>query len=459
MTSSLRLPSSWRDPNGFAFSLHGRIYRAVNQSYASEYKCLVASGLYDRLTTSGKLIAHEELDPFPPFDNGVYKILLPLQIPVVTYPYEWCFSQLKDAAMLTLEIQHDALNCGMSLKDANAFNVQFLNGHPIFIDTLSFEKYTEGAPWIAYRQFCECFFAPLCLMAFTHGLYQRTLLAFLDGIPLSVASATLPWPTLLRPSTLLHVHLHSLLTDYYSGEGPVKRGAFLGKSALLRIIGNLRSAIQRLKLSPAKSHWQRYYSTCSYPRSSFEHKMSAVRAFLEDVQPDSVWDLGANTGEFSLISARLGIHTVALDSDPGCIEAIYERVRRESIANLLPVVTDLVSPSPTVGWDNEERIRILDRCRPDLIMCLALIHHLAIARNVPLEKIARLLARLARYLIVEFVPKDDPQSLRLLKNRVDIFPDYSPERFEQIFGQFYQVKSKVRILESPRCLYLMRTRE
>jgi 2-polyprenyl-3-methyl-5-hydroxy-6-metoxy-1,4-benzoquinol methylase len=405
----------------------------------------------------GQLIGHTEVKQ--PADCGFssYKTLLPTQLPVITYPYEWCFSQLKDAALLTLAIQRNALAHGMWLKDANAFNIQFLDGRPVLIDTLSFEKYMEGAR-IGYRQFCESFFAPLCLISYVHEFHQKTLVAFPDGIPLSYASASLPRRTFFKLPVFMHIHLQRSLSAYAASKSQAKSRKSLSKSGLQRIIDSLESAIRNLKWTDREGRWAGYYSTCSYSKTALEQKKEVVRRFLEEARPNSVCDLGANTGEFSFMAAASGARTLALDSEPACVELIYNRLRRERITNLWPIQCDLIAPSPSIGWDNEERPRILERCRSDMVMALALIHHLSLAKNVPLAKVASLLAKIGSFAIVEFVPKNDPQSVEMLRERADAFPDYTQQAFENDFGRFFEIESSVPIQDTMRTLYLMKRR-
>jgi hypothetical protein len=459
MTRGTELASSWRDPSGYVFLHDGIIYRAVSKQYASQYDFLMSSGLYEELSKKGDLVSHIEARQIQVSDSRLYKILQPFPIPVVSYPYEWCFSQLKDAALLTLRIQRIALSHGMLLKDANAFNIQFINGRPVLIDTLSFEKYVEGAPWVAYRQFCENFFAPLWLASYSHELLQKLLIAFPDGIPLALASASLPLRSRFRLSALMHLHLQSSLSSRMAAKNIKKPRASLKKHALKRIIDNLESSIARLTPKSLGARWLNYYSTCGYSAIALEDKRKIVLSFLEKVRPESVCDLGANTGEFGFLAARNGAQTIAVDSDPACVEAMYSRVRREKCPNLLPLLSDILAPTPAVGWNNEERPRLLDRCSSKLVMALALIHHLSLAKNVPLVKVANLLSALGEYAIVEYVPTNDPQALFILRDRTEYRPDYSQADFVEAFTSSFEIISKNALRDSGRCIYLMQARK
>ena len=174
------VPGSFRDPHGFVYRQHGVVLRQVNEQGRSDYDALMRSGLYETLTSRGDLIPHEELEVSAAARPGAYRVLRPEQIPFISYPYEWSFGQLKDAALLTLRLQKAAMDAGLSLRDATSYNVQFHHGRPVWIDTLSFEHYDESKSWVAYRQFCQHFFAPLALMHYLNKPLQGLLLSYLD---------------------------------------------------------------------------------------------------------------------------------------------------------------------------------------------------------------------------------------------------------------------------------------
>jgi len=449
--------ASFRDPSGFVFYQEGRPYRQINQFYREDYRQLMDSGLYQELVEAQVLLPHEEVDLEAPVRELAYQVIRPDPIAFLSYPYEWCFGQLKDAALLTLSAQELALQRDMSLKDASAFNVQFQRGRPILIDTLSFERLKPGEPWIAYRQFCQHFLAPLALMARSDvRLGQWSRLA-VDGVPLDLASRLLPWRTRLSFGLQVHIHLHAGAQRRYAGEVVTERrgGRAMGKQALLGLLSSLRSAVRGLTWQPARTAWADYGETHSYSDSSLAAKRAAVEEYLDRVQPKTVWDLGANTGEFSRLASRRGALTLAFDYDHGAVELNYRQVKAEGEDSLLPLVQDLTNPSPGVGWSNRERRSLQERGPADAVMALALIHHLAIANNVPLELVAAFLAALGRWLIVEFVPKQDPQVRRLLANREDIFVRYDRDGFEHDFARHYHIRDMRALPDSERCMYLM----
>ena len=457
-----KVSGSFRDPSGFMFRHEGILYRQVNLHYRQEYDLLMASGLYEQLTKSRALIPHtEESTDLAPVPEIAYKVIRPQTVGFISYPYEWSFDQLKDAAILTLAIARRALEYGMALKDASAYNVQFHEGRPIFIDTLSFEKYEEGLPWVAYRQFCQHFLAPLALMASKDVRLLQLLRVNIDGIPLDLASSLLPTSTRLNLGLSSHIHLHASSQKKYADK-EVSQAEVKGKfsrGAMETLIESLLSTVRALKVKEINTEWADYYQANNYTEASFEAKRAVVKDFISRVAPQTVWDLGGNTGEFSRAASELGIPTVSMDIDPGAVQQNYQLVKKNKEKNMLPLVMDLTNPSPALGWRNQERQSLRERGEASLIMALALIHHLAIANNVPLRDVADFFADLGPYLVIEFVPKEDSQVARLLASRLDIFPDYTLEGFKQAFQARYTILEEHPVEGSKRTLLLMRRKD
>ena len=459
--ASLDISSSFRDPSGFLFLRDSVIYRQVNTIYKENYDHLINSGLYQSLVDSGLLIPHEEVDISYASSNDAYKVLSPELIGFISYPYEWCFSQLKDAALTTLEIQKSSLKYGMTLKDCSAYNIQFMKGKPVFIDTLSFEKYHEGEPWVAYKQFCQHFLAPLALMSYRDIRLNQLFRVYIDGVPLDLASSLLPFRSRFNFPLLLHIHFHSASQKRYADK-PIKRERIKKKVSLtsfLGLIDSLESCIKKLKWSPRGTEWGDYYESSSYVLEAINHKKQLVSDFLDKISPKTVWDLGANIGLFSRIASDKGIQTISLDIDPACVERNYLTAVDKGETNILPLFLDLTNPSPGIGWENEERKSFLERGHADTILALALIHHLVISNNLPLDRIAGFFKNICNSLIIEFIPKSDPNAQRLLATREDIFPDYTQEAFESQFGKLFKIQTSVNIRNSERTLYLMVKRE
>lgn len=450
-------PASFRDPSGFLFHQDGVLYRQVNQSYQPDYTRLLESGLYQDLVSDGLLLTHQEVDIPPRAPQAAFKILLPEQLAFVSYPYEWCFSQLKQAALLTLRIQARALNRGMSLKDASAFNIQFVGGKPKLIDSLSFEILSPGEPWIAYRQFCQHFLAPLLLMCKVDIRFSQWLRLSLEGVPLDLASRLLGPRTYFNPGVFLHVHLHAGAQKRFAGRavGSQTSGRKMSLQALVGLVDSLRGLVKRLEWKPEGTPWADYEMMHGYSERARLSKESIVQAFLRTAAPKSVWDLGANTGEFSRLATHMGVDTVSLDADPAVVERNFLKLAEENDPHLLPLVMDLTNPSPDLGWAHAERESLAARGPADLLMALALVHHLAIGNNLPLESVAGFFGRIGKWLLIEFVPKSDPQVQRLLVSRRDIFADYHQAGFEHAFGQHFRTVDQRAVEDSDRVIYLM----
>jgi hypothetical protein len=453
-----QLSASFRDPSGFLFSRGGVLYRQVNQKYEQEYARLMDSGLYEKLVKAGLLIPHVEVDQVPadPTEDSAFKIIQPERVPFISYPYEWSFGQLKDAALATLSIQRRALKTGMSLKDASAYNIQFVRGKAMLIDTLSFEFYKEGQPWVAYRQFCQHFLAPLALMALKDIRLNQLLRVYIDGVPLDLASELLPSKTKFNFGLLTNIHLHASAQKKYSGtEVKSRAGTTFGKQAMIGLIDGLDSAVRKLDWKPNGTEWGNYYDITNYSDAAFEHKKQLVGEWAVRTKPKLIWDLGANNGVFSRVAGADGAYVISSDIDPAAVEQNYRQMKSEKNENLLPLLLDLTNPSPSIGWANEERDAFGARGPADMILALALIHHLAISNNVPLPQVADFFAQIGKWLVIEFVPKSDSQVQKLLVSREDIFPAYTREGFEDAFKQRFKICEAVHVRDAERVLYLM----
>ncbi len=458
MRTTERIPASFRDPSGFLFVRDGAVHRQINESYRHHYDRLVGSGLYEHLVRAELLIAHEETPRVAPPADGAYKVIRPEQLDFVSYPYEWCFSQLKDSAMTTLRVQRAALDFGMTLKDASAYNVQLHRGQPVFIDTLSFEEYREGEPWVAYRQFCQHFLGPLALMSRVDVRLSQLLRVFIEGVPLELCSKLLPLHSWLSPALMTHLHLHAAAERRARPSRSATQRHVVSRTGMLGILASLEAGVRRLRWKPGDTIWSNYYSETNYSSLAQSQKQALVRGFLGKLAPRSVWDLGANTGVFSRIAASDGALVVSFDLDAATVETNYRACRANQDTRVLPLVLDLANPSAGIGWANRERSSIFDRGRPDVVLALALVHHLAISNNVPLVELAEFFWSLGGSLIIEFVPKSDSQVQRMLVTREDVFPDYTQAVFEREFGERFDISHSTPINGTESTLYLMRIR-
>ncbi len=450
------LPSSFRDDAGFVYWDGGAYKRAVTGCGLPDYEHYVGSGLHRQLVRDGLVLDHREEEPPSELaGSGCVKVLVPEQLRFVSYPYEWSFDQLKDAALVTLTLQERALRCGMALKDASAYNVQFRGSNAVFVDTLSFERDAGGA-WAAYEQFCRHFLGPLFAMSYLSSDANRYMRTDIDGFPLERISRRLPRKSYFRPGALLHIHLHALASRARpnAGERPKKANRTIG----LHLVRSLRRTVEHIKSPKYSPGWTNYYQESRfYTAAAAESKQSHVRSMIDRVRPSLVFDVGTNTGLFAEAAAETGALCVAFDSDAGCVNSLYLKQRSKRGSRVLPLVMDLANPSPSLGFGLNTTLSLFERPRADLVMCLALMHHLRVTGNLPLRRIAEFLARLGRWLLIEFVPKDDP-AVQFLTRRQESFADYSVPGFLEAFSAFYDSRASEALDDSQRKLFLFERR-
>ncbi len=452
-------PSSFRDPSGFIFKRNNRVLRQINNSYKENYDLLMRSGLYDALVKSNSLIGHTEVDKSSG-TAGAYKIIEPEKIPFISYPYEWCFGELRDAALLTLRVFSTALGHGMTLKDASSYNIQFLSGKPVFIDTLSFERYVEGTPWVGYKQFCEHFLSPLALASQADYRLSALLFRYMDGIPLDLVSKLLPLKAKINPGIVMHILFHAgsqkTNTDASVRKNTTKSFTRL---SLMGLIDSLESTVKHLKLPSRQTAWTSYSKeglSPSYSGVSLRHKVRLVGDYLDYLKPRHIWDIGANTGEFSRIAAGKGITSIAMDFDPMVVDENYSKVKSTGETRIFPLCIDLMNPTSSAGWDASERASIFTRSEPDTILALAIIHHLVCTHNVTFMMLASFFAGHTRSLIIEFIPKEDKQVQSLILGREYMFTDYNEKLFESTFRRYFTIEKKEKLTDSGRILYCMK---
>jgi len=442
--------SSFRDPAGFIFEKEGNLYRQINYSYKDDYNLFLKSGLYHKLTQKGYII------PFSEVEDGAedfYKIIEPQRIDFISYPYEWCFSQYKDAALLTLKIQKIALLAGMTLKDASAYNIQFQKNCPIHIDTLSFEKLDPQKPWRAYQQFCQHFLAPLALMSFIDSNLNNMMRNYINGIPLELASRLLP--KFKNWGIFTHIHLNAIFSNKNKNNRR-SQGSICNMTLKkhLILIDSLYHTVESLRPSKIKTEWENYYNNTNYDEVSFKEKENIISKIFTFIPKKAVlWDLGANDGHFTRIAVQCGLRGISFDIDTNAVEINYQHCKKYGETSPLPLILDLTNPSPSIGWNNNERLALFCRSNPDVVMALALVHHLVISNNIPFEYIASTFSSLTDMLIIEFVSKEDSQVQKLLATRQDIWPNYTEENFEDVFTKYYSSMKKYPISNTKRTIY------
>ncbi len=435
--------ASFRDPSGHVYRIDGRIFRTVTDHAIDDFEALRASGVYDDLAAAGKVVAAEivaEAEVPEPLRREARVVLEHPPLPFISYPYEWSFAALKAAALHHLEVHQAALEGGMTLSDASAYNIQFIGARPIFIDTLSFRPYRDGEYWTGHRQFCEQFLIPLLLRAMLGTPHNDWYRGALEGIRTADFAGLLPWHRKLSWNVLSQLVLPTAF------ENSARRGDVSVSSSTLRSakfpLVSYQGLLRRLHkwiagLAPRDKRptaWQNYSLESSYGPEEAEAKRAFVRGFIEAEKPATVWDLGCNAGDYSEVALQAGAqYVVGWDFDQGALDAGFARAGARDLA-FTPLYFDATNPAPDQGWAQEERAGMGGRGPADAILALAFVHHLAIAKNLPLPRIARWLCGMARAGVVEFVPKQDSMVQTMLRLREDIFPDYDLERFLDCLG-------------------------
>ena len=455
-------PGSFRDRRGKIFYWNGEIIRALSRRAVEEWQALAATRFFPRLMKTGKVVKTELLDAkglegsFS--EAGEWAGFLSHEaIPFISYPYEWSFQMLKDAALLQLELIEAALGENMILKDASSFNLQWQGSQPVFIDIPSFERLSPGEPWVGYRQFCQLFLYPLLLQSYKNIPFQPWLRGSIDGISSQDCSQLMSWKDLFRKGVLTHVYLQSRLQSRYGGSDTdarrVLKTAGFNRDLIAANVRRMTQTVSALNWKDTRSEWSDYTSNNTYSEEDHQAKADFVRNTVQSRRWKLVWDLGCNTGVFSRICAENSDYVVAMDQDPAAVEIFYQGLKKEGSRSILPLVMNFTDPSPDLGWRCLERKTITGRGQPELTLCLALIHHIVIGSNVPAGEFVEWLAELQSSLVIEFVTKDDPMVQVLLRNKEDQYQDYGLDSFERSLGSCFEIERRLDLPSSTRVLY------
>ena len=450
-------PGSFRDPDGRIFYGEGRrVLRALSRDGATAWQDLADSDLLRRLTDQGRVVGTRIAGDVGAEALGCAVVLEHDRVPFVSYPFEWTFGMLRDAAVLHLEVVLEALSAGMTTKDGTAYNVQWRGTSPLFIDVCSFTR-SSGGPWQGYRQFCQTFLNPLLLQAYRAVDFHPWLRGRLEGMPTSQVRRLLAGRDLWRKGVLTHVVLHEVL-QRRNADGAQAAGAALADAGFdldvaRAVVTRLLRLVEGLRWRPRSSTWSGYPQDRPYSAGDLHHKANFVREAARVSAPGLVWDLGCNDGAFARVAAAHAEYVVAMDADHATVERLYGSLRRDGVSNILPLVTDVTDPAPGIGWRGRERRTLQDRGSPDMVLCLALVHHLAITANIPLDEILSWLASLGGRVVVEFVERDDPMVQRLLANKAIEHADYSGTTFEALLARRFTVARRVQLPSGTRTLY------
>ncbi len=453
-------PGSFRDRHGRVYYRDGAVCRGLSPTALAEWRKLSKTAFFARHQEEGKIVATEELsaDEAAALGTGWAGALRHERIPFVSYPYEWPFGMLRDAALLHLELCLVALDEGMLLKDASSFNVQWIGCRPVFIDVPSFETLRPGEAWAGYRQFCQLFLYPLMLQSYKNLDFHPWLRGSLEGIDSLQCRRVMSARDLLRPGVFAHVYLQSKLQGRYAGSrrsvrGELKRAGF-DRELIRANLTRLSKLVAGLEWKQSRSTWSNYAAENTYSESDHRAKADFVARAVGRRRRRLVWDLGCNTGVFSELAAGHADTVVAMDADHLAVEFLYRRLRREGkSSNILPLVGNLADPSPDLGWRCLERKNLERRGRPDFVLSLALIHHMVIAANVPLAEFVAWLADLGGSLVIEFVSKEDPMVKMLLLNKEDQYDDYRLDHFERRLEEAFQIRDRLPLQSGTRFLF------
>ena len=456
---------SFRDRDGRIYYVDNRVIRGISASAAENFETLQATGFYKKFLDRGQLVGSTLLDhdavPLPASVKQEWSGFLEHdRVPVISYPYEWTFSMLQDAALLQLDLVESAIREDMSLKDCTPYNVQFVQGHPVFIDIPSFETLQAGSPWTGYRQFCEMFLFPLMLQAYKGVNFQPMMRARIDGIDVQTMSRLFGRGDRFRAGVLTHVWLQAKLDRRYGStrknvRSELKTAGF-NKEMILANVRKLRKLVSRLSWDGEGSEWGSYDEFHNYSEADHRSKEDFIRKCVTDGGARFVCDFGCNTGQFSKIAAESADMVLAMDLDHFAVERLYRELKESGQTRILPLVQNIADPSPDWGWRNRERLELGKRARPDMSLCLALLHHLVISANIPMQEFIGWLAGLSDQLIIEYVSRSDDKVQALLRNKDDKYSDYSRESLEASLESHYEIVERKPLESGNRYLYWCR---
>ena len=457
---------SFKDPTGRVYHVAGergeRIVRGLTRDGSATLTKLLAEPFFKSMMSRGDVVGTCALGAECPIarpivEAGWHGAIEHEAVDFVSWPYEWPFSMLKDAALLQLSLLEESIAHGWTLKDATPFNVQWRGARPFFVDVPSFVPW-DGGYWRAYRQFCATFLAPLLLTAHLGIPFQPLLRARLEGLAAEEAARYFRGLSRFRRGVPSHI-LFPAMAERMSRRTASTRSRQRQSETMLRaLIDSLRRLIAGLSCRRAPSEWARYAESHSYGADE-DRKKRFVGEQAAALQPALVWDLGANIGAMSRIAAQSAGTVVAVDSDHGVVETLYQSLLGVGEPqNIVPLVMDVANPSPAQGWGGRERAAFDGRRSPDLVLCLALIHHLRVAANIPVALLLDWLRSLRAVVIVEFVDRGDEMFQKLLENKDEQYPDYTAENFNCEVARRFDVRQRLQLKDGLRELLVLEPR-
>ena len=455
---------SFKDPSGRVYRIAGergeKIVRALDRDALAMLTKLVAEPFFQGLMHDGDVVRTDILSAEDPYaswiaEAGWHGAMEHQAVDFLSWPYEWPFSMLKDAALLQLRLLEASIPHGWILKDATPFNIQWQGVRPTFIDVPSFVPW-HGDYWRGYRQFCSTHVIPLLLTAHLGIPFQPLLRSRLEGIPAEEAVRYFRGLQRLRRGVPSHIWF-AAKAERTVRSGVRPRSPQRQRQTMLRaLIDSLRRLIAGLSHRPMSSQWTRYVDTHSYD-ADYAKKERFIADHIAAVRPALVWDLGANTGAMSRIAAQSAGTVIAVDSDHDAIELLYRKLGcAAEPQNIVPLVMDMANPSPGQGWAGRERQAFDRRQRPNAVLCLALIHHLRVSANIPLALLLDWLHSLHAIVVIEFVDREDEMFQKLLANKDEQYPDYTAANFNHEVEQRFSIDARLRLKGGLRELLLLK---
>jgi len=465
---------SFRDPCSRVYAISDttvsggiRILRGIDEETKVNFETLVAQDFYKTLLKEGRLVNSKLVDDKGDkaaadivIKNGWAGVLEHQTIPFINYPYEWTFGMLRMAALLHLRLLTDALNNGWTLKDSTPFNIQFVGCRPVFIDLPSFVPWEEGEPWLAYRQFCSCFLTPLLMRAHLGIDHLPIMRSYIDGIPPTEAVKFFNGLSRFKKGVMSHIifpaEVENRIASKERDAVPAKKrqAAAHKKPMVLGLVDSMTRLVQSLTVDIGHTDWSDYDQTHTYDNKDHELKKSFVESVVAGKDAAFIWDIGCNTGTFSQISAAYADNVIAVDGDHNAIEKLFQAERaKKKDTPILPLVLNLANLSPNQGWAGEERSAFDERVKPDVVLVLALVHHIRISSNIPMDLFLDWLRRLECDVVIEFINREDEMVVKLLTNKKVQYKDYNIETFVSQIEQSFNIASREKLKDGKREIF------
>jgi SAM-dependent methyltransferase len=460
MAELLTLPSlpTFRDPAGSIEIRQDGAFRSIRAPFDAEILEFLALPLASELVAQGRLVASEVVSS----SDAEVLVLRHPRISFQSFPWEWAPNLWLAAAELTLTLCSDLVRHGWLLKDATPLNVLFQGTRPIFVDVLSIERMDPHQPiWLAYGQFVRTFLLPMLAYA-RLGWPLQASLTRRDGYEPEDIYSALSWPARLQQPALSAVTLPSLLAGSKKMQAeslasrPVK-DPDLAKHILLKTLRGLLAHMRKVTPAHHSSTWSDYAETAThYSDEDHTQKRSFVAHALASSRPARVLDLGCNTGVYSNLAADAGAEVVSIDTDMQAVDRLCASLKG-SDRSILPLCVDLAHPTPAVGWENRENASFLSRCTGhfDTVMMLAVLHHLLLRNQIPMDSIAALCSSLTtQRLILEWVPPTDPKFQELLRGRDAIYAHITEAAFRDAFAEHFTTIDELTLANGRIMLHL-----